>query len=180
VLKSNNDVNTARLWQSACLSLSIVIGVCWPQTVQSSDTFSGFEVPRFVALKSSLVNARRGPSKDQPIEWQYKLRGLPVEVIAETEEWRQIRDWEGQEAWIHQNLLAGNRNLFVVGDGTGRDSALREDPEGDAPIVAMAQPGVLGIAVECAKEWCLMDAEEHRGWIHKSLVWGVYATEEFD
>jgi len=173
-------MSLTRSWQSVCLTLSLVFGLCLPHTARSADTFSGLEVPRFVALKSSLVNARRGPSKDQPIEWQYKLRGLPVEVIAETEEWRQIRDWEGQEAWIHQNLLSGKRHLFVVGDGTGRDSALREDPEGDAPVVAMAQPGVLGVAVKCAKEWCLIDAEDHSGWIHKSLVWGVYAAEEFD
>lgn len=166
--------------QTFCFSLCVIFSLSFPQKAQTADTFSGFEVPRFVTLKSGLVNARRGPSKDQPIEWQYKLQGLPVEVIAETEEWRQIRDWEGEEGWIHQNLLSGKRNLFVVGDGTGRDSALREDPEPGAPIVAMAQPGVLGIAAECTKDWCLLEAADHRGWIHKSLVWGVYATEEFD
>ena len=177
---SSKHITFGRIWRTGVWTLGLALCLITPQPVQTAESFSGFEVPRFVALKSSLVNARRGPSKDQPIEWQYKLRGLPVEVIAETEEWRQIRDWEGEEAWIHQNLLSGNRNLFVVGDGTGRDSALRDDPEPDSAIVAMAQPGVLGIALECVRDWCLLEAEDQRGWIHKSLVWGVYAAEEFD
>ena len=54
-------------------------------------------VPRFVSLKSDKVNVRKGPSTDQSIVWVFSRAGLPVEVIAESENWRRVRDSEGAD-----------------------------------------------------------------------------------
>ena len=59
---------------------------------------SGLQVPRFVSLKSDRVNVRGGPTKDHEVTWVYTKAALPVEVTAEFENWRRIRDWEGAEA----------------------------------------------------------------------------------
>ena len=67
---------------------------------------SGLRLPRFVSLKSDKVNVRGGPNKDQNVTWVYTRTGLPVEITAEFENWRRIRDWEGAEGWVYHSLLS--------------------------------------------------------------------------
>ncbi len=146
----------------------------------STESFSGYPVPRFVSLGSTNVNVRTGPSKLHPIKWQYVRLGLPVEVIAETQEWRHIRDSHGNEGWVFHTLLDGRRTVLITGDGTNRPVALREQPEGTALIVAVAEPGALIRLEECRKAWCWLVAPEAQGWVHRSLVWGDSQTEGRD
>ena len=69
---------------------------------------SGLPVPRFVSLKAEKVNVRRGPSSDHPVAWVFQRKGLPVEIVAEFENWRRVRDSEGEEGWILQACLLEN------------------------------------------------------------------------
>ncbi|HET9272691.1 MAG TPA: SH3 domain-containing protein, partial [Methyloceanibacter sp.] len=71
-------------------------------------------VPRFVSLKSDKVNVRRGPSTDQAIVWVFSRAGLPVEVIAESDNWRRVRDSEGADGWVFHSLLSGRRTVLVA------------------------------------------------------------------
>ena len=75
-------------------------------------TPTGLEVPRWISLKSSHVRARQGPGLDYPILWEYRAAGLPVQVIAETTEWRKICDPDGAVAWIHRTVSSGRRYVF--------------------------------------------------------------------
>ena len=61
----------------------------------SGTTTSGLPVPRYVSLKSDHVNVRAGPTKDNDVAWIYTRSGLPVEITAEFENWRRVRDSEG-------------------------------------------------------------------------------------
>jgi SH3-like domain-containing protein len=63
----------------------------------STPTTSGLPVPRYVSLKSDHVNVRAGPTKDNDVAWVYTRSGLPVEITAEYENWRRVRDSEGSE-----------------------------------------------------------------------------------
>ena len=47
-------------------------------------TPSGLPVPRYVSLKYNDANARSGPGDDHRLLWIYHVRGLPVQVVAET------------------------------------------------------------------------------------------------
>ncbi len=146
----------------------------------AAESFSGYPVPRFVSLRGK-VNVRRGPSPDQPIEWQYRRAGLPVEIIAETEEWRQIRDSEGYEGWVHKTLLKGDRHVLVVGDGSDLPVAVHTQADLAARVVMLAEPGVIGTVLSCLRDWCAVDFPNlDEGWVHKSLVWGVYQQEVID
>ena len=73
---------------------------------------SGLPVPRFVSLKSDRVNVRGGPTKDHDVAWVYTRAGMPVEITAEFENWRRIRDWEGAEGWVYHSLLSGRRTAW--------------------------------------------------------------------
>ena len=71
-------------------------------------------MPRFVSLKSDKVNVRGGPTKDHDVTWIYTRAGLPVEITAEFDNWRRIRDWEGSEGWVYHSLLSGRRTAMVT------------------------------------------------------------------
>ncbi|MBS0541279.1 MAG: hypothetical protein JSR47_21120, partial [Proteobacteria bacterium] len=60
---------------------------------------SGLPLPRFASLRSDLVNVRAGPGTRYPIEWVFKHKLMPVEIIAEYENYRKIRDWQGAGGW---------------------------------------------------------------------------------
>ena len=76
---------------------------------------TGLRVPRFVSMNSSKVNVRAGPGTRYPIKWVFQRKTLPVQIIAESDTWRKIRDFEGIEGWVHQRMLSGRRRAVVTG-----------------------------------------------------------------
>ena len=58
-----------------------------------------------------LIRCRRG---DYPIVWVFKSIGLPVEILKEFENWRQIRDADAAVGWVHVGLLSGRRTAIVL------------------------------------------------------------------
>ena len=74
---------------------------------------SGLPVPRFVSLKADRVTVRGGPDKDHDVAWIYTRVGWPVEITAEFENWRRIRDSDGSEGWVYHSLLSGKRTAAV-------------------------------------------------------------------
>ena len=59
---------------------------------EAAGAVSGLPVPRFVSFKADKVNLRAGPTRDNDVTWVFTRAGLPVEIIAESENWRKIRD----------------------------------------------------------------------------------------
>lgn len=137
---------------------------------------TGLPVPRFVSLGSDKVNVRAGPGDRYPIVWQFVRRGLPVEITAEFEYWRRIRDHDGAEGWVHKNLLSGRRFALVAGGI--RD--LHDEPSQTSAIVMQAEPGVQGRLLACKENWCRMEVNGRRGWLPRMQLWGVYADEVVD
>src|ERR1700751_441145 len=80
----------------------------------SAVTPSGLPIPRYVSLKSDHVNVRAGPTKDNDVSWVYTRPGLPVEITAEFENWRRVRDSEGSEGWVYHSMLSGRRTAVVT------------------------------------------------------------------
>src|SRR5262249_6766516 len=116
---------------------------------------SGLPVPRFVSLKSDKVNVRAGPAKEQDVAWVYSRAALPVEVTAEFENWRRIRDWEGAEGWVYHSLLSGKRTALVAPQSKKDDLlALHAKPDAASAITAKLQHGVLGSVKKCQSGWC--------------------------
>lgn len=140
---------------------------------------SGLQVPRFVSLKSNRVNVRKGPSTDHAVAWVFSRAGLPVEVIAEFEHWRQIRDSEGSEGWIFHALLSGRRTALILPWVKERKAiALLDDASTGADPVAQLEPGVLGSVHQCDGTWCNFTVGKYTGWIEQERLWGVYRSEK--
>lgn len=131
-------------------------------------------LPRFASIRSNKVNVHVGPGKTYPIEWTYTRQGLPVEIIAEFDTWRQIKDSEGSVSWVHKSLLSGKRTVLIK----GKQQKLRRAATHDARIVAYLDPGVIAKIKKCDQKWCYVDANGYSGWIAKESLWGVYDHEE--
>ena len=136
------------------------------------DTHSGLPVPRFVTLKFDEVNGRAGPSQGHPVRWLYERRGLPVEVIAETADWRQVRDVDGEETWMHRRTLSGRRAVAAR-----QEVFLRARPEADGAEQARVELGAILWLERCRQGWCRLEADGRRGWARAEGFWGVYVWE---
>ncbi|MDB5648566.1 MAG: hypothetical protein JWL62_86 [Hyphomicrobiales bacterium] len=143
-------------------------------------TATGLPIPRYVSLKSDRVNLREGPSKDHRTAWVFQRAGLPVEVTAEFEIWRKIRDSEGSEGWVLQSLLSGRRTALVAPWKKGEIIPLFAKPAYNSGMVAKLQPGVLGNVRRCDGAWCRMFGEGYDGYIQQSFLWGVYPNEKIE
>lgn len=133
------------------------------------------DLPRFVSLKHDTTNARRGPSRTHRIDWVYKRRHLPVQIVAEYEHWRKVRDHDGLGGWVHARLLSGNRYALFQADGQ-----LHLQPDARSPVVATVGPLVMGELKACQKTWCKLELDGARGWAEKTALWGVDSDEVFD
>jgi SH3-like domain-containing protein len=144
---------------------------------------SGLPVPRFVSLKSDRVNVRQGPSRDHAVVWTFTRAGLPVEITAEFETWRRIRDQEGSEGWVQQGLLSGRRTAVVAPWRRGQSVDLRTRP-GGGEVAARVESGVLAVVRSCTGQTCRVVVENGAssvaGHIEQAALWGVYPNEVFD
>jgi SH3-like domain-containing protein len=136
-------------------------------------------VPRFVSLKSDKVNVRKGPSTDQSIVWVFSRAGLPVEIIAESDNWRRVRDSEGADGWVFHSLLSARRTALVSPWSKGDERVpLYNSDSTNSRAVAELQSGVLGNVLSCDGEWCNISVDDYSGYVQQDKLWGVYKGEE--
>ncbi len=138
---------------------------------------SGLPLPRFVSLKTEKVNVRKGPSSDHAVAWVFQAKGLPVEITAEFETWRRIRDSEGAEGWILQNMLAGKRNALIAPSRKNQMIMMMNSPALTAAPMAKLSSGVMGEIKSCDGIWCRVVAGGFDGYIDQNLIWGAYPGE---
>ena len=151
-----------------------------PEVTGSLGSQTRLPVPRFVSLKSERVNARMGPTRDHQVIWIYQRAGLPVEVTAEFENWRRVRDHEGTETWVFHSMLSGRRTGMVMPRGNSTDLVPVMNRAGGDRIVARVEARVQGQVRSCNGNWCRFTGEGFDGWIEQSRLWGVYPNERTD
>jgi len=139
----------------------------------AGQTAAGDKLPRFASLRSDEVNLRVGPGENYPIEWVYKRKDMPVEIIEEFQNWRKIQDWQGANGWVLDRMITGKRAVIVA--GATRPLYRRPDPA--SQIAARAEPGVIARLVECQGPWCRIETGGYSGWVQRSEVWGVLPDE---
>src|SRR3954452_7254713 len=141
---------------------------------------SGLPVPRFVSLKPDRVNVRSGPTRDHEVTWVYTRSGLPVEVTAESDNWRRIRDSEGSEGWVYHSLLSGRRTAVVAPKDKNQLVPLYDSGDSNAAVIARLQAGVLASVKRCTGNWCRLVGSGFDGWVVQEQLWGVYPNEKVE
>jgi len=133
-------------------------------------TPSGLPVPRYVSLKFSVVNARGGPGDDYKLLWVYHVRDLPLQVVAETEDWRRVCDPDGQIAWVHRRTVTERRTVLLE---QSEDLLLRNRPDAAAAASATLVSHALADLDVCKAGWCRLRVGHAGGWAPASVLWGV-------
>lgn len=150
----------------------------------AQDNPSGLPLPRFATTRSEPTNVRVGPGEKYDIAWTFIRSGIPVEIVQEFDTWRKIRDVEGDEGWVHQNLLTGTRMGYVTPILAGGEIALRAGQSDDAGARARLGPGLKVAIKQCDGTWCEVsvthDRSTYAGWLRQEELWGVYPNEAFD
>jgi len=175
-----------RLLLSASLLLSFMPVMALAQETDGMDTVpengaassgvvSGLPLPRYVSLRSDTVYVRAGPGMRYPVKWIYQRRAYPLEVVQEFDTWRKIKDIDGDEGWVHQSLLSGNRHVLIEAK---TPITMYKKPEDSARAIAQMENGVVAKLNECEDNWCNVSASGYKGWVLKTSLWGVYEHEE--
>jgi SH3-like domain-containing protein len=136
---------------------------------------TGFELPRFVSLKSNEINLRIGPSINYPINIKYIKKNLPIEITDEFDLWRKVRDHEGNTGWIKKGLLKGDR--YIITGIRNNDTKMFNRPNGKK-IGVIKKNNILKLEM-CLENWCYISHQKIKGWSSKNDIWGVYKTEVF-
>lgn len=171
----------------AWLALALLVAG-GPPAALAADNPSGLQLPRFATTRSTPINVRVGPGTRYAIAWVYVKAGTPVEIIQEFDTWRKIRDVDGSEGWVHQNLLSGKRAGIAVPWQAGTQVPLRTGRSAEEGVRAYL---VSGIRVEiggCDGSWCEVVASAgaeggkatFSGFLQQSDLWGVYDGETFN
>ncbi|MEM6913104.1 MAG: SH3 domain-containing protein [Pseudomonadota bacterium] len=131
--------------------------------------YSGQPVPRFVALKKDKAFGRAGPDLEDPVLVIYKLQGLPLKVIGETQDniWRRVEDIDGRRVWIHRAMLAENKHAVIQAS-----TIIFAQPTVDALPRARLEPGVIARLETCEGTWCRVRTTDFRGWTDRDALWG--------
>jgi len=154
----------------AAAALAAGLGTGDARAAADRPTPSGLPVPRYVSLKFDKVNARSGPGDDHRLLWVYRVRGLPVQVVAETAEWRRICDPEGALVWVHRRTTDGRRMTM----NTHADPwPLRRRPKLESRVVAYLNARALATLIRCEDDWCRVRAGDVTGWVPQGELWGT-------
>lgn len=156
-----------------CLSLGS------PQAGRSQENVHKGQGSSFAVLKADRVNIRRGPSFDHAVQWEYRRRGVPVEIISSFDHWRRIRDVDGDIGWVHFSLLNRSGRGAVVRHKQEEHLALQMEADADSQILVKLESGVVLDVLECLPEWCRVGVEGWEGWVMRSGIWGVPPGELF-
>jgi SH3-like domain-containing protein len=176
-----------RIWIAAGLALALLVLTGAGTRAANDDTptpaagpssQTRLPIPRFVSLKSDRVNVRKGPSTDQAIVWVFSRAGLPVEIIAESDNWRRVRDSEGADGWVWHSMLSGRRTVLIAPWTKPPENVpLYSRKSTGASTVAELAPSVLGNVLSCDGEWCELSIDDYSGFVQQDKLWGVYKDE---
>jgi len=186
-------VSSPMLWltlpvRRLLLALAALLTLVAPALAQAN-TPSGLPLPRFATTRSEPINVRVGPGTKYEVAWIYVKAGVPVEIIQEFDTWRKIRDADGSEGWVHQNLLSGRRSAYVTPWNQGETVPLKARGDTDAGIRAWLGSGFQVQVAKCDGKWCEVSATgksegdrsaTYNGYVAQNTLWGVYQNEIVD
>lgn len=167
-------------WLRAAITALTFASAVGPTHAGNEDITSSLPVPRFVSIKADRVNVRGGPDKDHDVSFIFTRVGWPVEITAEFDNWRRIRDSDGTEGWVYHSLLSSKRMAAVQMKDKAKLAPVHEKPDAKSPVLARLEGDVLAAVKSCTGAWCHLVGNGFDGWVEQVDLWGVYPNEKID
>ncbi len=135
-------------------------------------TSSSFK-PYFLSLRFNETYMRSGPGRQYPAIWVYRRLGMPIEIVGKFDDWRKVRDFQGDTGWILSNQLRSQRAVMVTLPEVG----LYEEPDTNSAKIARLGREVVARVKRCDVEWCRVLIGKHDGWTRRGGLWGIREEE---
>lgn len=120
-----------------------------------------------LAVKAPIANLRNGAGTKYKVLWQVE-KYHPFLVEKKNKDWYEVKDFEGDTAWIHKSLLAKIETVI----STKSKCNVRSEPDGKSKVVLMVEKGVPFKVLKHKGDWIRIEhADGETGWIYKTLVW---------
>ncbi|WP_339135613.1 MAG: SH3 domain-containing protein [Candidatus Electrothrix sp. GW3-4] len=137
-----------------------------------SSLTAGSVMARMVAVKNDNVNMRSGPSLDKAVIWKLGI-GFPLKVVKKSDDWLQVKDFEGAVGWVHKDVVNRSGHMIVKAQKKNNGKInIRNKPNTKSKVVAQAYYGVVFKTLAQQKGWVKVQHGEVTGWIKRSLLWG--------
>ncbi|MCY3673624.1 MAG: SH3 domain-containing protein [Paracoccaceae bacterium] len=137
---------------------------------------TGLPIPRYVSMKATLGNARKGSNIKYAVNWVFTKPGIPFRVLDEDGGWRLVETQDGVGGWMFSSLLTGKRTVLTTSDNT----PLMALPMENSRTIALAEEKVIGYILKCELDWCEIESNGFKGWVQKTNLWGVEPEEIFE
>ncbi len=131
-------------------------------------------IAEIVSIKGDDINMRSGPGMNHPV--LYSLgSGMPLDVINHSNDWLQIKDFEGDTGWVHQDMVSDTPTVIVKANRNSTAQInIRSGPGVKNKIVGKASYGTVFRKLGEKKQWVEVEHDEGlKGWIDRSLLWGM-------
>lgn len=120
-----------------------------------------------VSVKAKVANMRAAAGTDKDLLWQVE-KYHPFIVIEKKGKWYRVKDFENDQAWIHNSLLGNVKCVITMKDKCN----IRSKPTTKSSVLFTAQRGVPFRVLKKEGNWIKVEhADGDVGWIFKKLVW---------
>ncbi len=92
--------------------------------------------------------------------------------MEESQNWRRVRDPDGDEVWVHARMLTKTDTVMLQ-----NVTPLRKKIDPSSITLAQIDRGVVAKIEKCEASSCRIEAQNHKGWVDKSALWGLNITE---
>ncbi len=128
----------------------------------------GLALAEMLTLKKDRVNFRKQPSTKAPVAYAAD-RYYPVQVVSHKAGWVQVKDFEGETAWVHGQMLSKDKGVVVKVSKVN----LRQEPNEKSKIVFTAARGAAFKLIKQQGSWLMVQhADGDRGWVARDMMWG--------
>ena len=123
--------------------------------------------PKYASIKKEKAYSRHNASFDAPLEWIYQKKNLPILIIRERDNWREIRDIDGDISWMHVSMIS-NKRTFI-----NREDQNLLKYKNNNIVNAIVKKGVVGKIINCDEIFCKVKIKNYKGWVEKKYLWGI-------
>jgi SH3-like domain-containing protein len=124
--------------------------------------------PKYASIKKERAYSRHNASFDAPLEWIYQKKNLPILIINEHDNWREIIDIDGSDTWMHISNIS-KKKTFI----NKKNQNLLKYKDNSNIVNAIVKKGVVGKILNCDEIFCKVKIKSYTGWIEKKYLWGI-------
>ena len=121
-----------------------------------------------MTTKYNEVNVRNGPGLNHLVIYKILIKGYPLKIISNFENWSKISDVNGIMGWISNSQLTTKKYIII----TSNNEFLYKFPDIKSKKIAKVMKNLVLENKKCNASWCFVKEKQIEGWVRKKGIWG--------